>query len=210
MRTDPFTDSLLFLIGDTDDHHKLGGLGILLAAVFAVLLLASVAIAAAAWRSDPQQRRVGHLWLWLVRVLMGAMWFQGSLWKLPLPVSGGLQYWTEQLRDGSAFAWHRALVEGVLLPNLHWLGTLVWLTEFGMALALMLGVAVRLAGVVGMLFTLNLWIGLYRNGGEWPWTYAFIILTLGSLVALHAGRALGLDGLLAGRGGLRTPGRLAS
>ena len=139
MRTDPFTDSVLFLIGDTDDHHKLGALGVLLAIVFGAALLASIALAVANWRTDPQQRRAVNLWLWLARVLMGAMWFQGSLWKLPLPVSGGLQYWTEQLRDNSAFEWHRAFVSDILLPNLYWLGTIVWFTEFGMGLALVLG-----------------------------------------------------------------------
>ena len=199
MRTNPFNDSLLFLIGDTDDHHKLGFGGVILTMVFAALLIASIVIAVANWRADPLQRRGGNLWLWLVRVLMGTMWFQGSLWKLPLPVSGGLQYWTGQLAANSAFAWHKALIEGFVLPNLYWLGTLVWLTEIGMAAALMLGVAVRLAGVVGILFTLNLWIGLYRNGGEWPWEYVFIMLIEGGLVASRAGYALGLDALIARR-----------
>ena len=199
MRTDPFTDTILFLAGMTEDHHALGALGPLLAAAFALALLASIGIAVANWRSDPQQRRPLNLWLWLIRVLIGAMWFQGSLWKLPLPVAGGLTYWTEQLRDNSAFELHRAVVADFLLPNLYWLGTLVWLTEFGMAMAHVLGVAVRLAGLVGILFTANIWIGLYHNSGEWPWTYAFIMLIEGTLVALQAGHALGLDALLARR-----------
>jgi hypothetical protein len=31
------------------------------------------------------------------------MWFEAMLWKLPLPVSGGLQYWTEQEATRAAF-----------------------------------------------------------------------------------------------------------
>lgn len=196
MRTNPITDTLLFVIGDTPDHHALGVWGYVLAALFFLLLLAGIWIAVACWRIDPAQRRPTVLWICLTRILMGGMWFQGSLWKLPLPVSGGLKYWTEQLRDNSAFALHRALVTGFLLPNLDWLGPLVWLTETAMTAALILGFAVRAAGVVGILFTLNLWIGLYRNGAEWPWTYVFIILIEGLLVATHAGQALGLDALL--------------
>lgn len=199
MRTNPITDSLLFMVGDTPDHHALGAGGYVLAALFALLLLASIAIAITCWREDPAQHRAGVLWLWMTRVLMGAMWFQGSLWKLPLPVSGGLKYWTEQLRDNSAFALHRAIVADFLLPNLTWLGPIVWLTETSMTIALVLGLAVRAAGVVGILFTLNLWIGLYRNGGEWPWTYVFIIFIEGLLVTNRAGYALGLDALLGRR-----------
>jgi hypothetical protein len=26
-----------------------------------------------------------------MRVMIGTMWYQGSIWKLPLPVAGGLQ-----------------------------------------------------------------------------------------------------------------------
>ena len=74
-----------------------------------------------------------------------------------------------------------------------------------MGLALVLGFAVRLAGIVGVLFTINLWFGLYHNGGEWPWTYMFIILIEGNLVASRAGHALGLDALLARRFRQGTP-----
>jgi hypothetical protein len=31
-----------------------------------------------------------------MRFFIGTMWFQGSLWKLPLPISGGLDGWTRQ------------------------------------------------------------------------------------------------------------------
>jgi len=208
MRTDPFTDAVLFLAGDTDDHHRLGLLGVALAATFALALVASLAIAVANWRADPLQRRGVNLWLWFVRLLMGAMWFEGSLWKLPLPVADGLRYWTEQLRDNSAFVWHHQFVTDFLLPNLIWLGPLVWLTEFAMGLALVLGFAVRLAGIVGILFTANIWIGVYHNTGEWPWTYAFIMLIEGTLVALRAGHALGLDAIVARRPGLGAFARL--
>jgi hypothetical protein len=104
MRTDPFTDSFWFLLGATSDHATLGWGRWAIVLLFIGLLMASVGIAAASWRADAAQRTAGNLWTWLFRVLLGVMWFQGSLWKLPLPNAGGLQYWTEQMAEHAAFA----------------------------------------------------------------------------------------------------------
>ena len=74
----------------------------------------------------------------------------------------------------------------------------------------MLGFAVRLAGLVGIAFTLNLWIGLYRNDAEWPWEYIFIIITHGFFALDRVGQVLGLDALVrrAGQGVLTGPSLL--
>ncbi len=72
---------------------------------------------------------------------------------------------------------------------------------------MLLGFGVRLAGVVGIAFTLNLWIGLYQHDAEWPWQYIFLIMTLGFFVLDHAGRSLGLDAIL-DRRSMRQPNRL--
>ena len=63
----------------------------------------------------------------------------------------------------------------------------------------MLGIAVRLAGIVGVLFVLNLLIGLYNDPTEWPWTYVGIICAHGMFSVAQAGRSLGVDNLLAKR-----------
>ena len=211
MRTNPFHDSLLFLIGDTPDHDALGGAKYILVALYAALLLGGIAVAASNWAADPAQRTARNLWIWLFRMLIGTMWLEGSLWKLPLPVAGGFLYWTTQLTEHSAFAIHAAFIRDVFLPNIALLDPLVYLTETALAAALMLGFAVRLAGIVAILFTLNLWIGLYRNDAEWPWEYVFIVLTHGFFVLDHAGRSLGLDATLArARSGLLTGRSLAA
>jgi hypothetical protein len=90
MRTNPFYDAWLFLIGRTGEHEA-SGIGWLLTALFIALLLASIWIARKNWQQDPAQRTMGHLAIWFMRVMIGAMWFQGSIWKLPLPVSGGFR-----------------------------------------------------------------------------------------------------------------------
>ena len=107
MRTNPFFDSWQFLIGATDDHRALGIFQYVMVALFWVLLVASVWIAFKNWSKDSEQRRGSHVIIWICRLLIGAQWFQGCLWKLPLPVSDGFRYWTGQMGEHAAFAFHR-------------------------------------------------------------------------------------------------------
>src|SRR5205085_8326271 len=112
----PVSDFWDLLIGSTEEHNKLGSLKYVLVALFVALPLASIAIAIKNWREEPAQRTPCNIATWLVRVAVGGMWFQGMLWKLPLPVSGALQYWTEHLGSRAAFAFHRRLVREFYLP----------------------------------------------------------------------------------------------
>src|SRR5271165_2954439 len=90
MRTNPFFDSWLFVTGQTPGHAALGAFRYVFVAFTISLILGSIGIAAAAWRRDRSQG-TSDVVIWLVRSLIGAMWLEGSLWKLPLP--GGLPYW---------------------------------------------------------------------------------------------------------------------
>jgi len=75
----------------------------------------------------------------------------------------------------------------------------VYAFEVLTAVSLILGIFVRLWGVIGALQVLNLWLGLYNAEGEWPWTY-FFLLVLMVIFALHRyGRSLGLDAIIAAR-----------
>jgi uncharacterized membrane protein YphA (DoxX/SURF4 family) len=85
----------------------------------------------------------------------------------------------------------------VFLDHITLVQPLVFLLETALAMSLMLGVAVRLAGVVGVLFILNLLIGLYNDPTEWPWTYVGIICAHGMFAMAQAGRSFGIDNLLA-------------
>ena len=91
--------------------------------IFWLLALASVAIAVYAFSTIPSQRRVGHICDWAFRFLIGCMWWQQTLWKLPptytdLPDgSGGLRYWVSKMLTGAAFSWHSDLVQNVVLPG---------------------------------------------------------------------------------------------
>ena len=82
----PAFDSWNFVIGNTQDIAALASWKYLFVALFLALIGASVVIAVSNWREDPSQRTGAHLVTWFVRVHVGGMWFQGMLWKLPLPV----------------------------------------------------------------------------------------------------------------------------
>jgi hypothetical protein len=196
VRTNPFYDAWLFLIGATGDHEG-SGVRWLLVALFLALVAASAWIAVRSWRQDPAQRTAAHLATWFMRVMIGAMWFQGSLWKLPLPVSGGFRFWTQQLADNAAFEVHRWIARNIFVPLLPVIDPLVFLAELSFAVSFILGFWVRPMGVIAMLYVAHLWLGLYHNGDEWPWLYIFLIFVQGFFVLNDAGRSLGLDALIA-------------
>jgi hypothetical protein len=196
--SNPFSDFWYFVIGNTDDYNALGLWKYAFVALFLALIVASAVIAVRNWQEDPSERTGAHLGTWFVRVLVGGMWFQGMLWKLPLPVSGGLKYWTEQMAERAAFAFHRELVTEIYLPYLYVFNPIIFLAELTFAVSLILGLGVRLVGALAIVFVLHLWLGIYQPGtpAEWPWSYIFLAIVM-FLFALHAaGRSLGLDAWL--------------
>jgi uncharacterized membrane protein YphA (DoxX/SURF4 family) len=198
MPKNPLTDVWQFLTASTSDYLDLGGWRFLILALFLALMLASIVIAVWNWKEDPTQRTGRHIGICVVRVLIGCMWFEGMLWKLPLPLSGGLQYWTEQEATRAAFELHRVFVKDFLLPHLSVFGPIVFLAELTFATSLILGLAVRLVSVLSIAFVLQLWLGIYRPGdpAEWPWSYIFLAMLMFLFALEGAGRCLGLDAWL--------------
>jgi uncharacterized membrane protein YphA (DoxX/SURF4 family) len=131
-----------------------------------------------------------------MRLTMAGMWYQGTIWKLPLPVSDAFMYWTGALAKYTSFAPHAWLVKTLFLPYIFLLQPAVYLTEIFFTITLSLGLVTRFASLVAVLFTVHLWIGLYNDPTEWPWTYIAIIVAHGMFMASEAGRSLGLDNLL--------------
>ena len=177
-------------------------------AVFWLLLVASVAIAAYAVARIPEQRRGGHLANWVCRLLVGAMWWQQSLWKLPPYYTDqpnepfgttGLAYWMGLMGKHAAIPLQGDFVNNIVLPHFYWFAPIVYLAEVLSGASLMLGAFVRLFAVIGALQILNLWLGLYSAPGEWPWNYFFLLL-LQLIFAVHRyGRSLGIDAILVAR-----------
>src|ERR1700759_525502 len=192
----PFSDAWTFLTANTGDFQKLGEWRFLVLALFYGLLIVGTAVAFKNWQEDRAQRTGRHLGIWFARMLIGCMWFQGMLWKLPLPLSDGLQYWTEQESTNAAFEFHRTFLKDVVLPNMSVFGPIVCLAELVFAGSMMLGLAVRFVGVLAVAYTLQLWLGLYDNSSEWPWTYLFLGLLIFLFGVDSSGRSLGFDAWL--------------
>ena len=134
MKVNPFYDSWQFLLGRTADHGNAGPfVAWLLTLGFLALIAASVWIARTNWREDPSQRTPQHLATWAMRFFIGTMWFQGSLWKLPLPISGGLDGWTRQLAEYAAFGFHQWIATHIFIPGLAIINPLVYLTELSLS-----------------------------------------------------------------------------
>jgi uncharacterized membrane protein YphA (DoxX/SURF4 family) len=176
--------------------------------IFWLLLLGSIAIAVYVYRTMPEQRRIEHVGNWIFRLLIGCLWWQQTLWKLPpyytdhpdQPFGAtGLAYWMGLLGKSAAIPLQADFVNNIVLPHFYVFAPMVYAAELLTAVSLILGVFVRLWGLIGALQILNLWLGLYNAEGEWPWTY-FFLLVLQLIFALHRyGRSLGLDALIAKR-----------
>jgi uncharacterized membrane protein YphA (DoxX/SURF4 family) len=197
MKNDPISDVVHFLLqpGWTT-------------AIFWLLILASIAVAIYARATIEGQRSLPHAANWIFRFLIGSMWWQQTLWKLPpyytdhpdQPFGAtGLAYWMGEMGKSAAIPLQADLVNHVVLPHFYLFAPAVYGLEVLTAVSLLLGVFVRLGGVIGALQILNLWLGLYNAQGEWPWTY-FFLLVLMIIFAVHRyGRSLGIDALIVAR-----------
>ena len=198
MRINPFYDAWLFLTGMTGEHEG-SGVGLLLTVLFLALIGITIWFAYKNWQLDPAQRTKEHLATWFMRVMIGAMWYQGSIWKLPLPVSGGFRAAVNPIGEYAAFEFHRWIAKNIFIPLLPVINPMVYLTELLLAVAFILGFLVRPMAVIGILFVIQLWLGLYRQSEEWPWLYVFLMFVQGFFVVTNAGKSLGLDAMVARR-----------
>lgn len=185
MRSNPFADTFQWM---TDPRWQV--------LLLWVLLLAGVAVAIANWRRDPLQRSASHAAVWTVRVLIGAMWYQGSTWKLPLPYSDAFEHWLRQSGEHASFEILGQIVKGVMIPALPAVGTFIYFFELLLAVSLILGVFTRLFAFLAAGQAAFLWLTLYRAPEEWPWNYVFLGCVHVLLIVVAAGRSLGIDAML--------------
>ena len=101
--SNPLLDLVAFLTANTGDYNALGAAKYVILLYFYALMVCSVILFVINLRQDRAQRSGTLLWLWAIRVLIGCMWFQGMLWKLPFGTQNGLYYWTQQMAGRAAF-----------------------------------------------------------------------------------------------------------
>lgn len=193
--SNPFADFWLFLQKGTI-HGRLPIYALVL------LLIASCVIAFFNFKRNAEQRTLKNAFTWLARLIVGGMWYQQMLWKMPPTFtdnpdgSGGLRYWMAEMATYAAFGPHGALVNNLMLPHFNVFALQVWAGETLIAVSLILGLFTRLGGLLGTLMATNLWLGLYNRPHEWPWTYVFLILLNGFFLFFRAGRSLGIDAMI--------------
>ena len=199
MRENPLGNALAFLV-ETDK--------LWFTVTFWLLLLGSVAAALQAWRTDPAQRSARHIGIGLLRFIVGCMWWQQSLWKIPPHYDWGLIHWMQEMVEHASIDLQSVLVRDLVLPNIAVFGPVVYAIEVIIAVSLILGVVTRLGAALGALMAINLWLGLYNAPGEWPWTYMFLVVIQLIFVIDPPGRSLGVDALAWRREGAARPALL--
>jgi uncharacterized membrane protein YphA (DoxX/SURF4 family) len=160
-----------------------------------LLLVTSLAIAVRAWRHIPIRHTAREPAIWLLRVLVGTMWWQQSLWKVP-PDEGALIYWMHQEVAHAAFAVQSDVVATVALAHVDAFGVAIFALQVGVGASLMLGLFTRAFAACGAVMALNLWLGLYSTPGQWHWSHMFLVILMILFTIDPPGRCLGVDAVL--------------
>jgi hypothetical protein len=115
--------------------------------IFWLLLLGSCAAAAFSSREGSGQRTLGHVGMWLVRIVMGSMWWQQSLWKIP-PNYDGLIYWNEATGRARGYPFAGAVGAGSCLAEHHPVRTTRLRHRSSIGVSLMLGLLTRAGAAI--------------------------------------------------------------
>ena len=154
---------------------------------------------------------MGRIGMIISRLVYGYLWYTQLLWKLP-PTFGcppnfavtenirerttGLCDWVGVMTIYSKWPLQASLVKSLVVPNMSWMGWIIWLMEAFVAVSLILGLFTRLGGLAALIQAVNLYIGVTAAPFEWYWTYG-MLATLGLVfLAMPTGRVFGLDAWL--------------
>ena len=175
---------------------------------------AGASVAARPDRVSVWPQSVTDWFIALSRIVIGYMWFNQTMWKLPprfgcpanfafttdinSPTSGLCDFIGRQATYGSIEP-YKAFLTGFVMPNIQLIGWSVYLMELAIAISLILGLLTRLGGLLGALQGINLAIGFVGVPHEWVWTYIFLILLNLLFAVVGAGHVLGIDAWLRGR-----------
>jgi thiosulfate dehydrogenase [quinone] large subunit len=151
---------------------------------------------------------LGQFGLVLTRLIIGYLWLNQLGWKMP-PQFGcpsdfavstsltdrttGLCDWVGLMTIYSRIPLQATSVENFVVPNLVWMGWLIWLMEAFIGLSLILGLISRLGALVGLVQAANLFIGLSAVPTEWVWSYALLFTFHLLFFCIPPGRIWGVD-----------------
>jgi thiosulfate dehydrogenase [quinone] large subunit len=131
----------------------------------------------------------------LARIFFGLLWFQQIAWKMP-PDFGGLR--TDVLREirYTILPGYSSIIQNVFLTHFSILGAFIWTAELLVGVSLLLGLFSRLGAALSLLLSMQLYVGIAYAPGEWYGAYGLLLMLSLVLVALPAGRRLGIDHIL--------------
>ena len=144
----------------------------------------------------------------LIRIFVGYLWFQQLFWKMP-PTFAGLYVYIVRESQHTIIPGYGSLLQHTFLAGCTSLSTPagctafvplaagVWAAELLVAISLMFGLFTRFGAILGTILSLQLYVGLAYTG--WIWIYGQMVLLALVLVAVPAGRRLGVDQWLAPR-----------
>ena len=172
-------------------------------------------------RSDPTPRKNGEKWgthtlltatssnvpktIAVARIATSVFFLLFGEYKVAGPefAHGGFQSYLQDYIGNSAVSFYRPVLSGLVLPHAVFFGYVVGVVELLIGISLLVGLWVRPACVLGMLFLVNMvlatWWGPGHGTAVWRYFGAELdhiplLLLLIVFYAADAGRVWGLDG----------------
>jgi uncharacterized membrane protein YphA (DoxX/SURF4 family) len=90
------------------------------------------------------------------------------------------------------------LLDQLFIPQIQVFGWLVWLVEFSVFFAMLLGLFTRVGAIAAIGISIQLYIGLANipRPFEWEWSYGMILALSIAMLGAAPGRVFGVDSLL--------------
>ena len=138
----------------------------------------------------------------LLRMFVGYLWFQQLFWKMP-PDFRGLYPYIINESQHTIIPGYGYILQHTFLAGCTSLSTpagctafvplaaCVWTAELLVSISLMFGLFTRFGAILATILSVQLYVGLAYTG--WIWTYGMLVLLALVLVAVPAGRRLGID-----------------
>jgi len=106
----------------------------------------------------------------------------------------------QQLLNGiqkDPLAWHRAFIQGFVIPHAHLFSYLSAFGEIAIGTSLVVGCLVRISSIFGAFYNFNILFSVAYAAGGGTVNYNRLLVLLHLIfVSSSAGRALGVDGIL--------------
>ena len=134
------------------------------------------------------------------RSLIGLLWLASLRWKLPPDFAApeghrSLLEWLQLEAAHPTIGLYADFVTNVVMPNYTFFAWLTFLVELAIGLSLTLGLFTRLGALLGLMWSLNLAVGLLAVPGEWPWSYLMLIMWHGLFLVSVDKQRWGLDAI---------------